>query len=676
MAVQRMWTCRSFALPWFRVLTPALTAPTVDERFRPVHRSRMLRLAESLLDPTARPPEEPPCPEIPPGTAARGKGAATGLLRFYWHFVRQERWLAVALFVFGGMIAALDASIPAFIGRIVSLVSTHDPATLLHDAWPQFAVMAGVLLLLRPAVFLSYVVLLNQIVNPGLSNMIRWQNHWHVVRQSWTFFQNDFAGRIANRVMQTGPALRESVVMTFDAAWYIVVYGTSALLLLFSMDWRLTPPILLWFAVYAVMLRFVVPRLRERSRRVSEMRSQLTGRVVDSYSNILTVKLFARAQDEDAWVREAVDDHTTAFRDQTRMITGYVVVLALMNASLIVATAGVAIWQWSAGRIAVGVVATAMPLAWQLTNIAGWVARNVTAVFENIGTVQDGMRSIAVPRQMRDAADAVPLRVTGGEIRFEGVHFDYGRTRGTDVGARPAVLRGIDLRIAPGERVGLVGPSGAGKSTLVNLLLHFFDPESGRILIDGQDIGHVTQESLRGQIAMVTQDTSLLHRSIRDNIRYGRPDATEAMIVDAARRAEAEDFILGLEDWFGRTGYDAHVGERGVKLSGGQRQRIALARVILKDAPILVLDEATSALDSEVEAAIQGQLDTLMEGRTVIAIAHRLSTIARMDRLVVLDRGRIVELGTHRDLLAAGGVYARLWARQSGGFVGEAVAAK
>jgi len=407
------------------------------------------------------------------------------------------------------------------------------------------------------------------------------------------------------------------------------------------------------------------------------MRSQLTGRVVDSYTNILTVKLFARARDEDAWVREAIDEHTAAFRDQTRMITCYVMILALMNALLIVATACVAIWQWSAGRIAVGAVATAIPLSWQLTNIAGWVARSVTAIFENIGTVQDGMRSIAVQRQMPDPPDAQELHVHGGKICFEEVHFDYGRVRPLGRAfAAPSVLHGIDLTIAPGERVGLVGPSGAGKSTLVNLLLHFYDPEHGRILIDGQDIAHVTQESLRAQIAMVTQDTSLLHRSIRDNIRYGRPDATEAMIRDAARRAEAEEFILGLQDWHERCGYDAHVGERGVKLSGGQRQRIALARVILKDAPILVLDEATSALDSEVEATIQEQLDALMEGRTVIAIAHRLSTIARMDRLVVLDRGRIVESGSHRELLLAGGTYARLWARQSGGFVGEMAGAK
>ncbi len=610
----------------------------------------MLRRFESLLDPTALAPDAPP---------------VAGLLRFYWHFIRQARWLTAALFLGGGVIAMLDAAIPAFIGRVVSLVSTHAPATLWHDAWPQLAAMAAVLLLARPAAMFWQNVMINQVVNPGLSNMIRWQNHWHVVRQSWTFFQNDFAGRIANRVMQTGPALRESLVMTFDAAWYIVVYGSSAVALLAASDWRLAVPILVWFACYASMLRWFVPRMRDRSRHVSEMRSNLTGRVVDSYTNILTVKLFARARDEDAWVRDAVDDHTTAFRDQTRMITAYTVTLTMMNALLVVGTASMAIWQWSAGRIAVGTVAMALPLAWQIANIAGWVARSVTGVFENIGTVQDGMRSIDVARQMPDPPGATELAVTGGEIRFEGVHFDYGRAERLV----PAVLHGIDLTIAAGERVGLVGPSGAGKSTLVNLLLHFYAPSRGRILIDGQDVTRATQESLRTQIAMVTQDTSLLHRSIRDNIRYGRPQATDAMIEDAARRAQAHEFILGLEDWHGRRGYDAHVGERGVKLSGGQRQRVALARVILKDAPILVLDEATSALDSEVEAAIQSQLDGLMDGRTVIAIAHRLSTIARMDRLVVLDRGRIVETGTHAALLARGGPYARMWRRQSGGFI-------
>jgi ATP-binding cassette subfamily B multidrug efflux pump len=561
-----------------------------------------------------------------------------------------------------------------FIGRVVSLVSSQTPETLFRDHGVVLLGMAGVLLFVRPASFIAHNVLVNQIVNPGFSNMIRWQNHWHVVRQSWTFFQNDFAGRIANRVQQTGPALRESLVMAFDAAWYILVYGSSAVLLLARLDWRLTLPMLLWFVCYAVMLRFFVPRLRERSRRVSEMRSMLTGRIVDSYTNILTVKLFARAADEDAFVRDAIDEHTVAFRDQTRMTTGYTSTLVSMNACLVVSMASVALWQWSVGHIAIGAVATAIPLAWQLNNIAGWVARSITSIFENIGTVQDGMRSIDVPRQMPDPPDAAELVVTGGGIRIENLHFDYGRVRGADAGGRyPAVLHGIDLAIAPGERVGLIGPSGAGKSTLVNLLLHFFDPEAGRILIDGQDIAGVTQESLRRHIAMVTQDTSLLHRSIRENIGYGQPQATEAQIVAAAKRAQAHEFILGLEDWHGRSGYDAHVGERGVKLSGGQRQRVALARVILKDAPILVLDEATSALDSEVEAAIQEQLDGLMEGRTVIAIAHRLSTIARMDRLIVLDAGRIVESGSHAELLRRDGVYARLWRRQSGAFDDERI---
>src|SRR5271169_3635544 len=605
---------------------------------------RVFRFFENLLEPTALPPGPPPA----------------GLGAFYWHHARQARGLVVALFAAGLVVALLDTTIPVFVGRLVTMVSSRTPHAVLHESWPQLALMALVLLVLRPSALLLQHLVTNQAIAPGLTNLIRWQSHWHVVRQSWTFFQNDFAGRIANRVMQTGPALRESVVSATNAVWYILVYGGGAIVLLGSNDARLAVPVLLWFAGYAALLRWFVPQLRHRSQRMSAARSQLSGRVVDSYTNISTVKLFARPRDEDAFVREAMDELTDAHRDQVRLMTVLTLSLGVLNAAMVVGTAGTAIWLWSDGRIVVGTVAMALPLTWQIASIAGWVAQNVTTIFENIGVVQEGMRSIAVPRQMPDRPDAVALQVTRGAVRFDGVRFGYGTAKG--------VLHGIDLAVAPGERVGLVGRSGAGKSTLVNLLLRFYEIEAGRILIDEQDIALVTQESLRAHIAMVTQDTSLLHRSIRDNIRYGRLQANEWEVRRAAAQAHALEFIEGLEDWYDRRSFDAHVGERGVKLSAGQRQRIALARVILKDAPILVLDEATSSLDSDVEAAIQEQLDSLMRGRTVIAIAHRLSTIARMDRLVVLDQGRIAEEGTHAQLLARGGTYARLWQRQSGGF--------
>jgi ATP-binding cassette subfamily B multidrug efflux pump len=614
----------------------------------------MFQIFENLLHPT----------RVAPDAAPPSRSDPRGLLRFYWHFGRQARGLVIGLFAAGLLVATVDATIPVIIGRLVGLVSKHDRATLLRDNWPLLSGMAVFVLLVRPGAQLLQNLITNQAINPGLSNLIRWQNHWHVVRQSWTFFQNDFAGRIANRVMQTGPALRESIVSMTNAAWYLVVYGTSALALLGSADAWLALPIGLWFCLYAALLRFFVPRLRDRSRAVSEVRSGLTGRVVDSYTNILTVKLFARARDEDKFVQQSVEEHTASFRNQLRMITRFSMMLALTNAAMVVGTGALTIGLWVGGRISIDVVAMALPLALQISNMAGFVAQNITSIFENVGVVQDGMKSIAVARQMPDAPDAAELAVVAGAIRIEGLCFGYGTARG--------VLHDLTLDIAPGERVGLVGHSGAGKSTLVNLLLRFYAPEKGRILIDGQDIALVSQESLRTQIAMVTQDTSLLHRSIRENIAYGRPSAAEADVIAAARQAEALDFITTLEDWNGRTGFDAHVGERGVKLSGGQRQRIAIARVILKNAPILVLDEATSALDSEVEAAIQGQLETLMRGRTVIAIAHRLSTIAQMDRLVVMEHGRIIEQGSHAALLAAGGAYARLWRRQSGGFAAAA----
>src|ERR1700704_3753835 len=613
----------------------------------------MLRFFERRLEPTG------PLPDAPPPTLS----SPHAVLQFYWHFVRQIPGPIVAVFTTSFFVAISDAAIPVCIGRIVSLVSAQDPQTIWDRAGLQLLAMAVLLLVVRPTAHFAQAIIVNQMLIPGLTNMVRWQNHWHVVRQGWTFFQNDFAGRIAARVMQTGPALRESTVLSILGIWYIVVYGASAIALLAAADWRLSVPIVLWFCVYGGVLAAFLPKMRERSRYMSEMRSNLTGKVVDSYTNILTVKLFARARDEDAFVREAIDEHTEAWRAQQRLGTLWNLSLTVMNALLMVGTGALAILLWREGYIAIGAVATAIPMAWQINSMSGFVAQYIANIFDDIGQVQDGMRSIAVPRQMPDLPGAVDMPRITGAIGFDKVSFDYGRAP-----RRDSVLCELYLEVAPGERVGLVGRSGAGKSTLVHLLLGFYRPEKGRIMIDGCDIAGLTQESLRAQIGMVTQDTSLLHRSIRDNIRYGHPDASEAAVVAAARQAHALEFIEGLEDWHGRTGFDALVGERGVKLSGGQRQRIALARVILKDAPILVLDEATSALDSEVEAAIQEQLAGLMEGRTVIAIAHRLSTICRMDRLVVLDRGRIVEEGTHESLLAGRGAYAALWRRQSGGF--------
>jgi ATP-binding cassette, subfamily B, multidrug efflux pump len=612
-----------------------------------------------VLERALKPTESPEQPEPP-----------AGLTAFYWHFARQAKGLLAALFVAGFAVALLDSTIPVFVGRIVSLLTASRPERLFADYWHLLAGMALVLLVARPAALTAQNLIANQAIAANVGNLIRWQSHWHVVRQSWAFFQNDFAGRIASKVMQTGPAVRESLVALLTAVWYILVYGTSAALLLAAADKWLALPVVLWFLGYVTILRAFVPHMRDRSHDMSEARSVLTGRIVDAYTNILTVKLFARARDEDAYVRRAVDEHTGLFHASLRLNTLFGLSLSTLNALLVVSTGGLAIFLWTRGVVAVGTVAMALPLAWQIVNVAGWVAWQVTAIFENVGVVQEGMSTIARPIALTDRVDAAPLKVTRGEVKFENVRFGYGRETG--------LIDGLSLAVRAGEKIGLVGRSGAGKSTLVNLLLRFFDLEDGRILIDGQDIAAVTQESLRAQISVVTQDTSLLHRSIRDNIRYGRPEASEAEIVAAAELAHADEFIGDLEDWKGRRGFDSQVGERGVKLSGGQRQRVAIARVILKNAPILVLDEATSALDSEVEAAIQASLGTLMAGRTVIAIAHRLSTIAQMDRLVVLDRGRVVEQGSHDELLRRNGHYAALWRRQSGGFIdaGEVQAAE
>ncbi len=607
----------------------------------------MFAFFESRIRPTAL-PEAPP-----PG----------GLLAFYWHFVRQTRGLYAAMFVTGLCVALIDTAIPVFIGKLVTLMGATDRTVAFDGALPMLVAMAAIVLIGRPLALLADSLVRNNAVVPGVTSLIRWQSHWHVVRQSWPFFQNDFAGRIANRVMQTSNALRESVVSSIRAIWYIAIYGLAALVLMAIADWRLAIPTLLWFAGYAFFLRHFVPRMRDLAKASSEVRSHVMGRVVDSYTNILTVKLFARARDEDAYVREMIDEHAAAIAAHMRLITQFMGTLATMNALLLVGTAGIGITLWGYGVVSAGLVATALPLAWQIANVAGWVSWEVTGIFENIGVVQEGMDTIAVPHALVDKPGAHELEVPRGEIRFSHVTFTYGRSDGRKV------LDDLDLVVRPGERVGLVGRSGAGKSTLVNLLLRFHELEQGSIHIDGCDIRSVTQESLRAAVGMVTQDTSLLHRSISANIGYGRPGATHADIESAARRAHAHDFIGDLMDWKMRTGYEAHVGERGVKLSGGQRQRIAIARVILKNAPILVLDEATSALDSEVELAIQDQLLGLMEGKTVIAIAHRLSTIARMDRLIVLEHGRIVEEGTHDALLARNGHYALLWKHQSGGFL-------
>jgi ATP-binding cassette, subfamily B, multidrug efflux pump len=592
-------------------------------------------------------------------------GPPPGLMAFYWHFVKQIKWLYLAMLVTGLLVALIDTLIPVFIGRLVGLMSEPDRKAALAVQLPSLLAMAGLLLIGRPLAQMIDSLVRNNAVIPGVTTLIRWQSHWHVLRQSWSFFQDDFAGRIANRVMNTSNALRESVVSSIRAVWYILVYGLSALALMFATDARMALPTLAWVVSYIFFLWYFVPRMRDLSKTSSEARSALMGRIVDSYTNILTVKLFARAKDEDAYVRDALLDHRDKIAAHMQLITKFMLILTIMNACLLVGTAAIGVWSWVNGDVNAAIVATALPLVWQIANMAGWVSWEVTGIFENVGVVQEGMETIAVPRKLLDKPNAADLEVKHAGIRFEAVMFSYGQAAG---GKKP-VLDHFDLDIKAGERVGIVGRSGAGKSTLVNLLLRFHDVEGGRITIDGQDIRDVSQESLRAAIGMVTQDTSLLHRSIASNIRYGKPSATEVDIEQAAVQSQAHKFIANLKDWQGKEGYEARAGERGVKLSGGQRQRVALARVVLKNAPILVLDEATSALDSEVEAAIQEQLESLMQGKTVIAIAHRLSTIAKMDRLVVMDEGKILEQGTHAQLIALNGLYASLWHRQSGGFI-------
>ena len=558
------------------------------------------------------------------------------------------------------VVAAIEIGLISYMGRVVDLL-TGPPAQVWQNHGTELILVGLFILFLRPLAQALDVLLLNNSILPNFGTLIRWRSHKHVLRQSVGWFENDFAGRIANRIMQTPPAAGEVVFQVFDAISFSLAYLLGAAVLLAVADPRLLLPLLVWFAFYAALVRWTIRRVGPASQAASDARSTVTGRVVDSYSNIHSVKMFAHHDRELDYAKEAIENTRTTFFYEMRLYTVMDIALVTLNGFLIVGVVGWAMYLWMQGTASVGVVAAATALTLRLNAMTGWIMWALTTFFRQLGVVAEGMETIAQPIDLVDRSGAAPLQMDIGRIEVRDLSHHYGRQMGG--------LDRINLTVAPGEKIGLVGRSGAGKSTLVKLLLRFYDPESGQILIDGQDIRDVTQDSLRSHIGMVQQDSSLLHRSVRDNILYGRPDATEEDMIRAARQAEAHDFILDLTDPAGRSGYDAHVGERGVKLSGGQRQRITLARVMLKDAPILLLDEATSALDSEVEASIQNTLYGLMQGKTVIAIAHRLSTIAQMDRILVMDQGRIVEAGSHDDLLVRGGLYADFWSRQSGGFL-------
>lgn len=607
----------------------------------------MFRFFESLVDPYASYREA----DAPPAR----------LLPFLADYLRPARRVMAVTIVSVFAVALVEIWLIWYAGRLVDVLGATPPAEVWARHGLELVLVAAFILVARPLIQVVSAALLNQSLMPNVGTIVRWRANRHVLRQSVGWFQNDFAGRIANRMMQTAPAVGEATFQTFDAVVYAIIYLCGALWLLSGTDWRLGVPLVVWLGLYGWLVAWTIPRVGRASKDFSDARSAITGRIVDSYTNIQSVKLFAHARAEEAYAGEAIETARRTFMAQMRLITLMDLGLTLINGFLIVAVIGTALWLWQAGAASIGAVAAATALTLRLNAMTGWIMWSLSSLFQNVGVIREGMETIAQPIDMPDAPGARPLVAGSGEIALDGVSHHYGRGAGG--------LRDVSLTIRPGEKVGLVGRSGAGKSTLVNLILRFFDTEAGTIRVDGQDVRTLTQDSLRQAIGMVTQDPSLLHRSVRANILYGRPEATEAEVEAAARHAEAHDFILGLADATGRSGYDAHVGERGVKLSGGQRQRIALARVILKDAPILILDEATSALDSEVEAAIQETLYGVMEGKTVIAIAHRLSTIARMDRIIVLDDGAIAEQGSHAELLARGGLYARFWQRQSGGFI-------
>ncbi|OLP59849.1 multidrug ABC transporter ATP-binding protein [Xaviernesmea oryzae] len=598
-----------------------------------------------------------------PRAALQPPGNTAG---FVWFYIRQAKAPFVAMLILGGVTAAIEAALFWFVGRLVDILSTVKPADgwsgLLASHGAELFAMLVLIGIVRFVVTLVMALVDQQVITPGFYNLVRWQSYLHVARQSLSFFQNDFSGRIVTKVWSAGQSTGDLVTSLMESVWFAGIYAVSTLALVGGLDPMLAVVVLLWLVAFGFLARFFVPRIRRHSRETAEAASMLNGRMVDAYSNIQTLRLFGRDEENDRYMRQGFDSFQQTTIAFTRFITGVRASMALLSGIMIVTMSIISIDRWLAGTISSGAVAFTLALVLRLNFLLSRLMVQFNGLMRNLGTIQNSADLISQPIGLVDRSDAAPLKVDKAEIRFEAVRFHYGREKG--------VIEDLSLTIRPGEKVGIVGRSGAGKTTLVNLLLRFYDLEGGRILIDGQDIATVTQESLRASIGMVSQDTALLHRSIRDNILFGRPDAGEDMLRKAAQAAEALDFIERLEDQRGRRGFDAHVGERGVKLSGGQRQRIAIARVMLKDAPILVLDEATSALDSEVEAAIQTHLDRMMQGKTVLAIAHRLSTIAALDRLIVMEAGRIVEDGTHEGLLRNGGLYATLWARQSGGFLG------
>ena len=608
----------------------------------------MLKFFEGLVDPYASYTQT----DTPP--------------RKLWPFLRDYVRPFRGVFAVTALVAtansAFDVGLIWYLGRMVDLLATGEPAQVWASHGTEIILVALAILILRPLIGGTGVALLHNTILPNFGTMMRWRAHRHVLRQPVGWFESDFAGRIANRIMQAPPAAGEAVFQTFDAVAFAFTTLVGAAIMLAGADPRLLLPLIVWFAGYVALMRWTVRRAGPAATASSEARSAVTGRVVDAYSNIHSVKLFAHHDLELDYGRAAIEKSRTTFMAEMRVVTKMDIILTVLNGLLITSVTAWALWLWYHGAASVGTVAAAVTLVLRLNNMTYWIMWATTNLVQNLGTVQEGMQTITQPIALTDHPQAQGLNFSNGSLTLDSVSHHYGRGSGG--------LQNVSLTVQPGERIGVVGRSGAGKSTLVKLLLRFYDAESGRILIDGQDIANVTQDSLRRQIGMVQQDSSLLHRSVRENIMYGRPDADEAAMIAAAKQADAHEFILTLQDPEGSTGYDAQVGERGVKLSGGQRQRVALARVILKDAPILILDEATSALDSEAEATIQDALFGVMQGKTVIAIAHRLSTIAAMDRIIVLEDGKIVENGNHSALLAANGLYARFWARQSGGFIG------